>query len=164
MGLFNGTSPAKFSPHKPMTRAILVTVLWRLDGEKTPAAPADFADVPGNSWYADAVAWASENGIVNGVGKGKFNPDGNVTREQMATILRRYAESKGLDVSQSADLSPYPDAGEVSAYATDAMAWANGAALINGNKIGGISYLQPKGNATRALVATILMRYVMYAE
>lgn len=160
MGLFNGTSPAKFSPDKPMTRAMLVTVLWRLDGEKAPAAPAEFADVAPGSWYANAVAWASENGIVNGVGKGKFNPDGNVTREQMATILRRYAESKGLDVSGQADLTPYPDMDQVSDYATEAMAWANAVGLINGNKVGGTIYLQPKGNATRAQVAAILMRYV----
>ena len=160
MELFNGTSPAKFSPNKPMTRAMLVTVLWRLDGEKTPEAKADFTDVPSGSWFADAVAWASENGIVNGVGNGKFNPNGNVTREQMATILRRYGESKGLDVSKEADLSSYPDADRISNYAVEAMAWANGTGLINGNKIDGTIFLQPKGNATRAQVAAILVRYV----
>ncbi len=160
MELFNGTSPAKFSPNKPMTRAMLVTVLWRLDGEKAPTEKADFADVPSDSWFADAVAWASENGIVNGVGKGNFNPNGNVTREQMATILRRYAESKGLDISKEADLSSYPDADQISDYATAAMAWANGTGLINGNKIDGTIFLQPKGNATRAQVAAILIRYI----
>ncbi len=158
--LFNGTSPAKFSPNKTMTRAMLVTVLWRLDGEKTPNAPADFADVPSGSWYTDAVAWASENGIVNGVGKGRFNPNGNVTREQIATILRRYAESKGIDTGAQADLSTYPDAEEISSYAKDAMAWANAVGLINGNKIGQTILLQPKGDATRAQVAAILIRYI----
>ncbi|MBR6826447.1 MAG: S-layer homology domain-containing protein [Oscillospiraceae bacterium] len=160
MELFNGTAPGRFSPEKTMTRAMLVTVLWRLDGQQAPKEAANFADVAGGSWYADAVAWASENGIVNGVGKGKFNPDGSVTREQIATILRRYAESKGIDTTAQADLSGYPDVGDVSSYATEAMAWANAAGLINGNKISGAVYLQPKGNATRAQVAAILMRYV----
>ena len=158
--LFNGTSPAKFSPNKTMTRAMLVTVLWRLDGEKAPDAPAAFADVPAGSWYTDAVAWASENGIVNGVGKGRFNPNGNITREQIATILRRYAESKGIDTKAQADLSAYPDAEQISSYATEAMAWANAAGLINGNSIGGTVLLQPKGDATRAQVAAILIRYI----
>ena len=158
--LFNGTAPAKFSPEKTMTRAMLVTVLWRLDGEKTPNEPADFTDVSSGIWYADAVAWAAENGIVNGTGKGKFDPEGNVTREQIATILRRYAESKGIDTDAQADLSAYPDAEEISSYAKDAMAWANAAGLINGNKMGQTVFLQPKGNATRAQVAAILIRYI----
>ncbi len=159
-GLFNGTAPARFSPEETMTRAMLVTVLWRLDGEKSPEKAADFIDVPAGIWYADAVAWASENGIVNGIGKGKFDPEGSVTREQIATILRRYADSKGIDTAKQADLSAYPDEGDVSSYAKEAMAWANAVGLIKGNKVGGTVFLQPKGNATRAQVAAILMRYV----
>lgn len=137
-----------------------MTVLWRLDGENAPNGMADFTDVSPGSWYAEAVAWASENGIVNGVGKGRFNPDGSVTREQMATILCRYAESKGIDTNRQADLSSYPDEEQISSYARDAMAWANAAELINGNKIDNTVFLQPKGNATRAQVATILIRYI----
>ena len=102
----------------------------------------------------------SENSIVNGVGKGRFNPNGNITREQIATILRRYAESKGIDTEAQADLSAYPDAEQISSYATEAMAWANAAGLINGNSIGGTVLLQPKGDATRAQVAAILIRYI----
>lgn len=159
-GLFNGTSATTFSPTKPMTRAMLVTVLWRMDGEKDPQTPVRFADVEIGSWYEKAVAWASENGIVNGVGKDRFNPNGNVTREQMATILYRYAESNGMDVTLRADLSAYPDTEQISDYAKDAMSWAVAAGLINGNKIDETIYLQPKGNATRAQVATILIRYI----
>lgn len=160
LNLFNGTAPAKFSPENTMTRAMLVTVLWRMDGEKAPNKPADFTDVPSGIWYTDAVAWAAENGIVNGTGKGKFDPEGNVTREQIATILRRYAEIKGIDTGTQADLSDYPDAEEISSYAKDAMAWANAVGLINGNKLGQTILLQPKGDATRAQVAAIIVRYV----
>lgn len=159
-GLFSGTAVGQFSPSKTMTRAMLVTVLWRLDGERVPKVTANFSDVTDGIWYADAVAWASENGIVNGVGKGRFDPDGDVTREQIATILRRYAQFKGIDTSKQADLSTYPDADQVSDYAKEAMAWANATGLINGNKSGGKVLLQPKGNGTRAQVAAILMRYI----
>lgn len=160
MGLFNGTGPARFSPEGTMTRAMLVTVLWRLDGQPTPQASANFTDVASNAWYATAVAWASENGIVNGVGKGRFNPDGNVTREQIATILCRYAGTKGIETSASADLTAYPDYANVSDYALNALGWANEAGLINGIKSGSTVYLRPQANATRAQVATILIRYV----
>ena len=159
-GLFSGTAAGRFSPDNTMTRAMLVTVLWRLDGEQSPSNKAEFTDVMDGNWYTDAVAWASENGIVNGVGKGRFNPDGNVTREQIATILRRYADYKGLDTSKTADLSSFPDHSQISAYAREAMSWANAEGLINGNQSAGKLILQPTGNATRAQVATILMRYV----
>ncbi len=160
MGLFNGTAPARFSPDGTMTRAMLVTVLWRLDGKPTPQTPANFTDVANNTWYSTAVAWASENGIVNGVGKGRFNPDGNVTREQIATILCRYADSKGVDTSATTELSSYPDYANVSGYALKALSWANEAGLINGIKSGSTVYLRPQANATRAQVATILIRYI----
>ena len=153
-GLMNGVSDVYFKPNDPMTRAMLVTVLWRYE-DSPEAKPSSFTDLTAD-WYKDAVAWAAENGIVNGVGDNKFDPNGNITREQMATILCRYAEKKGLDVSRRDDLKGFPDAGSVSAYARDAIAWTVAEGIINGN--GG--RLDPQGNATRAQVATILMRFI----
>lgn len=158
--LFNGTGAGKFEPEETMTRAMVVTVLWRLDGQKTPGNVSVFSDVPADTWYTEAVAWAAENGIVNGVGDGKFEPDGSVTREQIATIFCRYAESKGIDTAKRADLSSYPDVAEISDYAKEAMAWVNAEGLIIGNKINDTVLLQPQRDATRAQVATIFMRYV----
>ncbi|MBQ6431190.1 MAG: leucine-rich repeat protein [Oscillospiraceae bacterium] len=153
-GLMNGVSDAFFAPNDPMTRAMLVTVLWRYE-DCPEAKPSSFTDLTAD-WYKDAVAWAAENGIVNGVGDNKFDPNGSVTREQMATILYRYAQKKGFDVSASGDLKTFPDAGSVSAYAGDAIAWTVGETIINGND----GRLDPQGNATRAQVATILMRFI----
>ena len=158
-GLFNGTSADLFSPNAPMTRAMLVTVLWRLDGKTAPKAAATYSDIDAKAYYADAVAWASENGVVNGVGNNKFDPEGKVTREQIAAILFRYTEMKGADTSKRADLNAFPDANKVSSYAKDAMAWANAEGLITGSKEGSLTLLDPQGSATRAQVAVILMRY-----
>ena len=158
-GLFDGTSPTTFDPDSNMTRAMLVTVLWRLDGKPAPKSMNSFKDVPGGQWYTEAVAWASENGVVDGVGNNLFDPDGNVTREQIAAIMYRYAGKKGYDTTKRADLSKYPDAGQVSSYAKEALSWANAEGLINGTNNGKGDVLDPKGSATRAQVATILMRY-----
>ena len=154
-GLFNGMSETTFEPNTPMTRAMLVTVLWRYAGQHMEGSNT-FSDVPNGQWYTDAVAWAAYNNIVGGVGNNCFNPNGNVTREQMATILYRYAGSIGLDTSARADISGYPDAWAVSGYARDAMCWAVAEGLINGSE----GKLLPQGNATRAQVATILMRFI----
>ena len=153
-GLMDGVSNKLFAPIEPMTRAMLVTVLWRYE-ECPVAKPSSFADLT-DGWYKAAVAWAAENGIVNGVGDGRFDPNGNVTREQMAAILYRYAEKKGIDMSKHGDLSGFPDRGKVSAWAADAIAWAVGTGLITGSD----GKLVPQGNATRAQVATILMRFI----
>ena len=153
--LFNGISATTFEPNAPMTRAMLVTVLWRYEGSPNVGANI-FNDVPNGAWYTNAVAWASANGIVSGIGGGKFDPDGKITREQMATILFRYAEKKGIDTSKRGDLSAFPDANKISAYAKEAIAWAVGEGLINGSD----GKLLPQGNATRAQVATILMRFI----
>ena len=154
-GYFGGTGDYTFEPETPMTRAMLVTVLWRYEG--SPADSGDiFLDVPENQWYYEAVDWAAKNKIVNGVGGGKFDPDGNVTREQMAAILYRYAEKKGMAVSDRAALSGFPDAGQVSTdWALEPMQWAVAKKLITGSD----GLLLPQGNATRAQVATILMRF-----
>ena len=158
--LFSGTAVGRFSPNDSMTRAMLVTVLWRLEGQPEPAGEEDFTDVESGTWYSKAVAWAAENGIVNGVGNGLFDPNGNVTREQIATIMLRYAGTKGYDTTPRADISAYPDAGKVSAYATEAIRWANAVGIISGSNENGKLMILPQGNATRAQVATILMRYV----
>ncbi len=154
-GLFNGTGDGHFSPENSMTRAMLVTVLWRYEGEPHEGENA-FADVPEGQWYTDAVAWAAANGVVNGVGNGKFDPNGNVTREQMVTILFRYCGDKGFDTSARANIGSFPDAGNVSAYAKASLEWAVAQGIVNGS--GG--YLLPQGNATRAQVAAVLMRFI----
>ena len=155
-GMMNGTSTTQFSPNATTTRAMIVTILHRLEGE--PAADASsFTDVAAGSYYADAVNWAAANGIVTGISETSFAPDDPITREQMAAILYRYAQYKGYDVTASADLSAYTDAAQISSYAAAAMQWVNAEGLITGNTA---TTINPAGNATRAEVATILMRFV----
>ena len=154
-GIMNGISETAFGPDRITTRAMAVTMLYRLEGEPDAVA-SGFADVPADAYYADAVAWAQANDIVNGVSETAFAPDDPVTREQMAAVLYRYAQFKGYDVTASNDLSSYTDASRISSYAITAMGWANAAGLITGNTG---TTLNPRGNATRAEVATILMRF-----
>ena len=158
-GLMNGTGTNTFEPESTMTRAMLVTVLWRYANAPKPGANP-FTDVPNGKWYTDAVAWAAENGVVNGVGDGKFEPDGSVTREQMAAILYRYAQKVGIDTSKHTELSAFPDASRVSAYARASMQWIVAEGVIGGSRENGQDWLNPQGNATRAEVATILMRFI----
>ncbi|MBR3991606.1 MAG: S-layer homology domain-containing protein, partial [Clostridia bacterium] len=158
-GLMKGMTDDTFEPDTTMSRAMVVTVLFRMDGEHTVDSMAPFTDLKAN-WYRYAVNWAHAKGVVKGVSDTLFDPNGNVTREQLAAILYRYTEYKKGDVSGRADLSSFPDASKVSKYARDAMSWAVAEGLITGNKIGGKDLLDPKGNATRAQVATILMRYL----
>ena len=158
-GLMNGTGTNTFEPESTMTRAMLVTVLWRYANAPKPGANP-FTDVPNGKWYTDAVAWAAENGVVNGVGDGKFEPDGSVTREQMAAILYRYAQKVGIDTSKHTELSAFPDASRVSAYARAPMQWIVAEGVIGGSRENGQDWLNPQGNATRAEVATILMRFI----
>lgn len=154
-GLMNGVGDGRFDPEGAMTRAMLVTVLWRYEGEPQEGTHT-FSDVPNNQWYTDVVAWAAANRIVGGIGNGKFDPEGNITREQMATILYRYAEKKGPDTSKRGDLGGFPDGGKVQSWAKEAMQWVVAEGIINGSD----GKLLPQGNATRAQVATILMRYI----
>ena len=158
-GLFNGTSETTFEPETAMTRAMLVTVLWRYQGSPKDYSNS-FTDVKTGEWYADAVSWASSNSIVNGIGGGKFDPEGIVTREQMATILYRYSEWSGFDTGARTSFSSFPDANKVSAWAKDAMQWAVAENLIGGSNEGGKTYILPSDGATRAQVATILMRFI----
>lgn len=158
-GMMSGTSETTFSPDLTTTRGMIVTILYRLEGSpdlSNENLGYPYADVDANAYYADAVYWARQNGIVSGMSAEQFAPNNAITREQMAAILYRYAQFKGYDVSAKADLSVYTDAAQVSTYATDAMAWANGAQLITGTSQ---ATLTPAGNATRAQVATILMRF-----
>ena len=156
-GLMNGVADDKFDPDGSTTRAMLVTILWRLEGESADRAENPFRDVKPNQWYTDAVLWASEKGIVNGYGDGTFGPMDTLTREQFAAILQRYAKYKGLDVSKTADLSAYTDAESISAWAREAMRWANAEGLITGRTA---TTLAPQGSATRAEAAAILMRFL----
>lgn len=159
-GLMNGVAAEKFDPNGTMTRAMLVTVLWRLDGGSADGT-SPYTDVPEGTWYTDGVIWATENGIVNGVGNGKFDPNGTVTREQIATILYRYAAYRGVDVSDRASLDLFTDAGAVSDYARAPMQWAVQTKLISGRLDHKQLYLAPQSGGTRAEVATILMRFLI---
>ena len=151
-----GTGSGMFSPNEEITRGMLVTILYRLSGEPAVSESAPFADVETGSYYEKAVAWAAACGIVSGYENGSFGPNDAVTREQLAAILYRYARYQGQDVSASADLSGFADAGAVSGYAQPALAWASGSGLIVGTTDG---TLDPQGTATRAQAATILMRF-----
>lgn len=158
-GLFNGMSDSTFVPNASMTRGMLVTVLWRMVGQPHPSGLNPFADVR-EQYFAVPVMWAAENGIVNGVGNNKFDPNGNITREQLASILYRYAQMSGINTAARADLSGFPDADKVSSWAKESMAWAVASGLISGSSEGGVVKLLPRGNATRAQVASILQRFI----
>ena len=154
--LMDGVGGNRFAPNSETTRAQLVTILYRLEGQPAVSGDLPFTDVESGTWYTDAVLWAAQNGIVNGVTDTTFAPGDNLTRQQLVTILYRYAEAKGYDVSASADLSGYPDADQVQDYAQPAMAWAVAENIIQGMEDG---TLKPAGNASRAQIATILMRF-----
>lgn len=168
-GLFNGVNETDFAPDMNMSRAMLVTVLFRLKGEPEVGLPLPgymkkkFNDVKEDDYFYKAVDWAANNGIVNGVGGNLFDPHANVSREQMATILYRFTSTYMGDTSPRGDLSQFADGSVVSSYATKPMSWAVGSGLINGlNKSGNIC-LDPASGATRAQVSTILMRYLLPA-
>ena len=155
-GLFAGTSDTTFSPNASMTRAMLVTVLYRLEGEPTVYGRSGFSDVQYNGYYEDAVTWAAGNGIVNGTSTTMFSPNANVTREQMAAILYRYAQYKKYNTAASSSLNGFTDHASVSGYATASLEWAVAEKMVNGSA----GKLMPTGNATRAQVAAILHRFV----
>ena len=153
--LMDGTAPGLFAPELSMSRAMLVTVLWRYEGAPE-AGENSFADVPDGAWYTGAVAWAAAEGVVNGVGENKFDPDGNITREQMAAILYRYCAAKDIAAAADGDLTAFPDGDQVSAWAKEAVQWTVAEEIIGGSD----GSLLPRGNATRAQVATMLMRFI----
>ena len=154
-GMMNGYSDGIFAPNDAMTRAMVVTVLYRLDGSPYVYTSGSFYDVPYGKWFSDAVEWAASNGIVNGMGNGSFAPNAKVTREQFVTMLYRYANYKGYNTYASASLS-FPDAYKLSSYANNAMRWAVAKGIIGGSQIGGTAYLIPGDSSTRAQVSKML--------
>lgn len=158
-GLMNGTSEEEFAPEETLTRSMLVTVLYRAAGSPEVNKSIPFSDVSADSYYAAAVSWAQQNGIVNGVTESEFDPEANITREQIATIIYRYANYMGYDVSVGEDTNilSFEDAGDISEFAVEAMQYAVGAGLINGKSE---TTLNPQDNATRAEIAAILHRFL----
>lgn len=156
-GLFNGDSPTAFAPYGRMNRAMLVTVLHRSEGTPAAARSSGFTDVASGQWFTNGVAWASGIGVVNGKGNGKFDPYGSITREEIATILYRYAKVKGWDVTASANLYSFNDGSRTSDWAARAMQWACAKGIINGK---GGGKLDPGGFATRAEVAAMIRRFI----
>lgn len=154
-GLMSGAGSQSFAVKSPATRAMLVTILHRLEGSPA-ASDSGFRDVASSAYYAAAVAWAAENGIVTGAGGGYFAPDQAISREQLAVILYRYAQYKGWDVTADASLSAYRDQGQVSSYAVPALRWALARGLISGTSS---DTLSPKGSAQRVQAAAILHRF-----
>ena len=157
-GLMSGVGGGSFSPGQPTTRGMLVTILYRMEGEPEyeNTGTIRFTDVNDDAWYAKGVYWAAENGIVKGVGDGRYLPEDPVTREQMAAIFHRYAGYKGYDVTAQGDLSAFTDAASVGDWAREALIWAVDKGLINGMGDGTVN---PRGTATRAQTAAILMRF-----
>ena len=156
-GMMNGTSSNVFSPNATTTRGMIVTMLYRLEGEPRVSGTSTFDDVANGMYYADAIAWAAGNDIVTGYDETTFGPNDAIAREQMAAILYRYAQYKGYRTTASADLSGYVDAGDVSSYALSALQWASAEGLVTGTSS---TALTPGGSATRAQVATIFMRFM----
>ena len=156
-GLMNGTSETTFSPYISTTRGMIVTILYRMEGKPAVLEACPFTDVKAGAYYERAIVWAAENGIVKGYGNGCFGPDDQITREQMAAILYRYAKNRGLDVSvgENTNILSYDDALDISEYAVPAMQWACGAQIIHGAD----GRLTPGAKATRAQVAAILHRF-----
>ncbi len=155
-GYITGTSDTTFAPNDPMTRGMLVTVLYRAAGRPSASADTQFPDVDSNKYYAKAISWAAKENLVSGYSNGNFGPEDSITREQIAKILYRYAEYAGYDVTASVDISDYWDAGNVSPYAKKYMKWAVAEGFIQGSN----NKLNPKGNATRAEIAAILKRFM----
>lgn len=156
-GLMTGTGATAFAPNVTTTRAMIVSILYRLEGGPVVSGSSPFNDVHTSDWYCDAVRWAERTGVVGGVGGGRFAPNTAITREQLAAMLMNYANYKHQNVSARADLSRYSDADGVSAWAEDAVAWANAEGYISGMTA---TTIAPQGSATRAQVAAILQRYL----
>ena len=156
-GIFKGVGETTFAPNDKLTRAMLVTVLYRMENEPATNRSIPFSDVDMGAYYANAISWAKQNGIVNGVTENEFAPNDYITREQIATIMMRYAVYKGMDAITLEENLHFADADEISEYAVSSMNWAVGKGLINGKSE---STLAPKDNATRIEVAAILHRFV----
>ena len=156
--MMNGVTADRFRPGTVTNRAMIVTILWRLDNQPDAATAVSFTDVTEDKYYAEAVAWGGSYNIVTGYEDGTFRPGAPITREQLAAILYRYALSKGYDVTifTGTALDDFPDGGAVSSYAHEAMRWAVSVGIVGGKSDGTLS---PKGSATRAEAAAMLMRF-----
>lgn len=161
LGLFSGTSAVNFSPNAAMTRGMFAAVLYQLSGKVDYGVGSGvFGDVAPGTWYTDAVEWAQAASVAAGTGSNNFDPNGGVTREQLVTMLCRYAELIGRDIGNRKDISSFPDSGKVSSYARDAMSWAVAEGFVQGRG----KYLAPQGNATRAEAAAILSQFASYLK
>ena len=158
--LFNGDSPTRFAPDDRMQRCMMTTVLHRLAGKPAVGYSTLFRDIPDGQWYTQGTIWAGTLGVVSGVEPGRFDPFANVTRQEIAAILHRYAEKMGYDVSASASLAGFRDGGTVASWGTRAMSWAVGAGILNGSS----GALLPNGDATRAEVAAMLHRFSSWSQ
>lgn len=159
-GYMNGMSDTTFEPDTQLSRAMVVVLLYRIEGSPAVSGECPFQDVQPGIWYYDAVLWATQNGVANGISATEFAPNVSVTREQTATFLYRYANKIGRDVTSRADLSLFPDAEQISGYAVDALSWAVSVGMINGSQEDGVTYLMPRGTTTRAQYATIIYRFL----
>lgn len=158
-GLFDGVTSTSFSPSGKMQRCMMTTVLHRLAGRPAVSYTALFSDIPDGQWYTAGTIWAGQRGVVDGVGNGKFNPFANITRQEIAVILYRYAQRMGYGVAQSADLSRFGDSGTVASWGREAISWAVGAGILNGNN----GQLLPNGDATRAEMSAMLHRFAVWS-
>ena len=156
-GLMLGTSKTLFSPHGTVTRGMMATILWRMEGSLAPKGENSFTDVEAGRWYADAITWAAENGIFAGYSMDKFGPDDPVTREQLTAIFYRYADYKGYKLTVTGNLDKFEDADKITDYAKTVMQWAVGNGLIKGKAE---TLLDPQGTATRAEIAAMLHRFI----
>ena len=158
--LFNGDSPTRFAPDDRMRRCMMTTVLHRLAGKPAVSYSTLFGDIPDGQWYTQGTIWAGTLGVVSGVEPGRFDPFANVTRQEIAAILHRYAEKAGYDVSASASLGGFRDGATVASWGTRAMSWAVGTGILNGSS----GALLPNGDATRAEVAAMLHRFSSWSQ
>ena len=160
-GLMLGTSKTLFSPHGTVTRGMMATILWRMEGSLAPKGENSFTDVEAGRWYADAITWTTENGIFAGYSKDKFGPDDPITREQLTAIFYRYADYKGYKLTVTENLDKFEDADKITDYAKMVMQWAVGNGLIKGKSE---NLLDPQGTTTRAEIAAMLHRFVEKAK
>ncbi len=156
-GLMNGTGNGLFEPNGTLTRAMLVTILWRSEGKPAASAQTSFTDVPAGAYYAEAVRWAAANGVVKGVSSTEFGPSRNITRQELVTILWRLAAKKGLNTSNAGLVAPeFADRSQIAAWAAEAMSWGSTRGILNGK---GANRVDPNGTATRAEAAAMIVRF-----
>jgi uncharacterized protein (DUF2147 family) len=163
-GYMTGTGDTTFDPDKPLTRGMVVTVLYRMAGSPDITYTGTYSDVKAGKYYAKAVAWAAKNGIATGYSDGTFGAEKNISRQELAKMICQFAKLQGYETTETTDISGYVDYSKVSGYASKYMQWAVATNLISGKKKSGTYYLDPKGEATRAECAAILQRYEQYYE